>query len=88
MYASHTSLRDDFNVSCRELDLVVDATRSLEDKGVFGCRMTGGGFGGCCIALVASGCAIEIGEAISAAYRNASAIEPLIFATQPGMVRS
>ena len=84
MYRSHASLRDDFKVSCPELDIVVDEARALEEKGVFGCRMTGGGFGGCCIALVDSGHASEIGEAISAGYRKASGILPLIFATQPG----
>jgi galactokinase len=72
------------SVSCRELDIVVDEARALEEKGVFGCRMTGGGFGGCCIALVDSGHAAEIGEAISVGYRKASGIQPLIFETQPG----
>jgi galactokinase len=84
MYGSHLSLRDDFNVSCRELDIVVDEARALEGKGVFGCRMTGGGFGGCCIALVDSAHATEIEAAISAGYRKATGIEPLIFETQPG----
>ncbi len=50
MRASHASLRDDFEVSCRELDLICDAVGRLD--GVFGCRMTGGGFGGCAVALV------------------------------------
>jgi galactokinase len=50
MRASHASLRDDFEVSCRELDLICDAVSRLD--GVFGCRMTGGGFGGCAVALV------------------------------------
>lgn len=40
MYGSHDSLRDDFKVSCPELDIVVDEARALEEKGVFGCRMT------------------------------------------------
>ena len=84
MYGSHLSLRDDFNVSCRELDIVVDEARALEGKGVFGCRMTGGGFGGCCIALVDSAHATEIEAAISDGYRKATGIEPLIFETQPG----
>jgi galactokinase len=84
MYGSHDSLRDDFKVSCPELDIVVDEARALEEKGVFGCRMTGGGFGGCCMALVDSGHATEIGEAISAGYRKATGIQPLIFATRPG----
>ena len=61
MYASHTSLRDDFEVSCPELDLVVDIARQIgESGGIYGCRMTGGGFGGCTVALVQSRLADEI----------------------------
>ncbi len=55
MYASHASLRDDYEVSCPELDAIVDIAQSIGIKGgVFGCRMTGGGFGGCTVALVES----------------------------------
>jgi galactokinase len=50
MVASHLSLRDDYEVSCAELDLAVD--EALAHPGVYGARMTGGGFGGCMIALV------------------------------------
>jgi galactokinase len=50
MYQSHRSLRDDFEVSCAELDALVDITGSV--PGVYGSRMTGGGFGGCTISLV------------------------------------
>lgn len=50
MKASHQSLRGDFEVSCEELDLVAEFAWTL--PGVIGCRMTGGGFGGCCLALV------------------------------------
>ncbi len=52
MYASHESLRDDFAVSCDQLDAVVDLARNC--KGVCGARMTGGGFGGCAIILVST----------------------------------
>jgi galactokinase len=53
LYDSHRSLRDDFEVSCEELDVLVDEARELgESSGVYGARMTGGGFGGCVIALV------------------------------------
>jgi galactokinase len=84
MYASHASLRDDFEVSCAELDAVVEAAQSLGvARGVFGCRMTGGGFGGCCVALVQTERAEEVAEAIRAAYKKATGIEPAIFATQP-----
>ena len=50
MYESHLSLRDDYEVSCQELDLLVDIAQKLE--GVYGARMTGGGFGGCTVNLV------------------------------------
>jgi galactokinase len=49
MNQSHDSLRDDYRVSCAELDALVDAARAI--PGVFGARMTGGGFGGCAIAV-------------------------------------
>lgn len=50
MAESHASLRDDFEVSCRELDVMVNLAQDVE--GVFGARMTGGGFGGCTVNLV------------------------------------
>lgn len=52
MYQSHVSLRDLYQVSCPELDQLVDIT--MQTKGVLGSRMTGGGFGGCIVALVSS----------------------------------
>lgn len=51
MYESHKSLRDDFEVSCAELDLLVEAAISCSPS-VLGSRMTGGGFGGCTITLL------------------------------------
>ncbi|RYG30052.1 galactokinase, partial [bacterium] len=51
MRESHASLRDDYEVSCRELDIMADAANAA---GAIGARMTGAGFGGCCVALVAS----------------------------------
>ncbi len=52
-YESHRSLRDDYEVSCEELDVLVDTAKTLgEGSGVHGARMTGGGFGGCAVALV------------------------------------
>jgi galactokinase len=61
MAASHASLRDDYEVSCPELDLAVEV--ALDVPGVYGARMTGGGFGGCAIALAASRAVTELTEA-------------------------
>jgi galactokinase len=50
MFESHESLRDDYQVSCAELDALVDIAKSVD--GVYGARMTGGGFGGCTVNLL------------------------------------
>jgi galactokinase len=65
--ASHLSLRDDYEVSCAELDVAVDAALAA---GALGARMTGGGFGGCVIALCRLGQASGIEAAIGLAYRE------------------
>jgi galactokinase len=84
MWASHRSLRDDFNVSCAELDLVVEEARKLGVAGgVYGCRMTGGGFGGCCIALVARSRVAEVREWLGARYLEETGMEATIFVTRP-----
>ncbi len=66
MLASHESLREDYEVSCRELDWLVDFARSFD--GVFGARMTGGGFGGCTVNLVAADRVEDFITEISRAY--------------------
>ena len=63
MNESHASLRDDYEVSCDELDAIVDAARKLD--GVYGARMTGGGFGGCAIMLVEAKQAKSIEQAVA-----------------------
>jgi galactokinase len=74
MAQSHRSLRDDYEVSCRELDLLVEiATNS---KGVYGSRMTGGGFGGCTITLLQAGAADEFQRGVKEAYKNETGIIP------------
>lgn len=84
MYESHESLRTDFEVSCAELDAIVSAARALGvSNGVFGCRMTGGGFGGCAVALVRSDAAESVSSAISTAYESATGIKPVIFMSVP-----
>ena len=77
MAHSHNSLRDDYDVSCRELDCLVELANSL--KGVFGTRMTGGGFGGCTVNLVAPEAADEFGEHLSEAYRLETGTRPEIY---------
>jgi galactokinase len=67
MLASHSSLRDDYQVSCPELDTLVDLAAQV--PGVFGARMTGGGFGGCAIALATPDAAERLARDIPAAYR-------------------
>jgi galactokinase len=84
MYASHASLRDDFEVSCPELDMLVEAAREVGDTGgVIGARMTGGGFGGCIVALVRAGREREIADRIGAAYRARTGIDATAFVTKP-----
>lgn len=68
MYGSHAGLRDDYEVSCRELDVLVAAAQPL--PGVFGARMMGGGFGGCTINLVAPDQVEAFVTAMKAAYQQ------------------
>lgn len=81
MYESHASLRDDYEVSCKELDLLVEFATS--GRGVYGARMTGGGFGGCTVNLVRTDCAEEFRVHISKAYENATGIVPDIYVCEP-----
>lgn len=67
MYHSHESLSKDFQVSCKELDFIVNTAKKL---GAIGARMTGAGFGGCAIALVPEKDSIEFREKIDAAYQE------------------
>jgi galactokinase len=84
MYASHASLRDDYEVSCKELDDVVEIAEDIGYKGgVYGCRMTGGGFGGCCVALVKADAVDAISKKIAADYKAKTGIDATIFASRP-----
>ena len=58
MNESHRSLRDDFEVSVPALDRLVECL--LEQRGVYGCKLTGAGFGGACVALLAAGTTVEV----------------------------
>lgn len=86
MAASHDSLRDDFEVSCEELDLMVEIARKIgRAGGVIGARMTGGGFGGSTVTLCESGKAAEIAATLTAEYEKATGITPQIFASRPSL---
>jgi galactokinase len=76
MYASHESLRDDYEVSAPELDVLVDAARPVD--GVYGARMTGGGFGGSVVALVRRDAVGSLAQALEMAYAAHFARKPLI----------
>lgn len=76
---SHASLRDDFKVSCEELDFIAETAQGLD--GVAGCRMTGGGFGGSCIAIVRKDAAQTVEAELTKRYREAFGFEPNIFTT-------
>ena len=81
MYASHASLRDDYEVSCQELDEIVQLAATLE--GVYGARMTGGGFGGCAIILADAKHADDIANAITESYTARFGHPCVIFSTRP-----
>ncbi|MEO1497374.1 MAG: galactokinase [Planctomycetota bacterium] len=84
MYASHASLRDDFAVSCPELDALVDAAEEIGPSGgVIGSRMTGGGFGGCTVSLVDAARANEVAERLGEAYAARTGKQATLFVTRP-----
>ena len=77
LYASHESLRDDYEVSCRELDLLVEIARSI--PGTLGSRMTGAGFGGCTVSLVPQDAVDDFMTAVRERYWSQTGIEPELF---------
>ena len=84
MYASHRSLRDDYEVSCAELDAVVEIAQAIGFKGgVIGCRMTGAGFGGCAVSLIRTSAAMDLTRRMSAAYEKKIGLQPTLFSSRP-----
>lgn len=77
MNASHVSLRDDYQVSCFELDAMVET--AWKQPGVYGARMTGGGFGGCAVALVADEQAAAFAAQVAPIYRRETGTEGEIY---------
>jgi galactokinase len=90
LVASHDSLRDLFEVSSPALDALVEIATAVE--GVFGARMTGGGFGGCAIALVRPDAVDALAAAIRSTYPARTGLEPRLWAVTPsagaGVVRA
>jgi galactokinase len=85
MVESHASLRDDYEVSCAELDAMVTIARECD--GVYGARMTGGGFGGCAIALVDEAAAAAVRREVAARYERETGLCPDVWicAAGPGV---
>ncbi|MGE9270808.1 MAG: galactokinase, partial [Verrucomicrobiales bacterium] len=84
MHDSHESLKNDFEVSCKELDIMVEIARGIgREGGVIGARMTGGGFGGSTVTLCESAKATEIAATLASEYEAQTGIQPEIFASRP-----
>ncbi|MDD3470303.1 MAG: galactokinase [Thermoguttaceae bacterium] len=77
MVESHKSLRDDYEVSSEALNLMVDL--SLEQTDCFGARMTGAGFGGCAMALVDAGAALEFAKIVAEEYQKRTNLTPAVY---------
>lgn len=85
MRSSHASLRDDFEVSCAEVDTLVSLADTIPSaSSVYGARMTGGGFGGCIVALVKSSDVEQVAKEMLEGYRDALGIETTYLVTRPG----
>jgi galactokinase len=82
MAQSHESMRDDFEITVPEVDRMVELNAAV--PGVFGARMTGGGFGGCTISLVEAGAVERFIATVGPAYQAATGLTPVIFASSPG----
>jgi galactokinase len=79
--ASHTSMRDDFEISCRELDLAVLSARAA---GALGARMTGGGFGGSAVALVRADAVSDVQRAVTRSFSDSALTVPAYLVATPG----
>ncbi|HLH54637.1 MAG TPA: galactokinase [Verrucomicrobiae bacterium] len=84
MYKSHASLRDDYEVSCPELDAIVEIARAIPlAAGMIGCRMTGAGFGGCAVCLVRTEHVKTIARKFEEGYEVRTGNVPAIFSSRP-----
>lgn len=84
MNASHASLRDLYEVSCPEIDTLVELAQGLgPEHGVYGSRITGGGFGGCTVTLARAEKAAEVAASVLAGYQDRHGIRGRAFVTRP-----
>lgn len=81
MNESHYSLRDDYEVSCTELDIITEIARN--QTGCYGARMTGAGFGGCGVALVDRSAVENFIAAVTSAYQEQTPLEPALYEFEP-----
>ncbi|KAL7436145.1 hypothetical protein ACHAXH_005040 [Discostella pseudostelligera] len=82
MNASHTSMKNDYEVSCKEIDVLVDLAQKFD--GVYGSRLTGGGFGGCTVTLVTKSVAQALVDYLNVEYEKATGMKCSCFETSPG----
>ena len=82
MNESHASMRDDYEISCWEVDVLVALAWRIE--GVLGSRMTGGGFGGCTVSMVRAEAVERFGASLAAGYAAQTGINPPILICSPG----
>lgn len=82
MNASHVSLRDDYKVSCEEIDILVDLAWQVD--GVIGSRITGGGFGGCTVSIVKNDAVDTFMEQVGAGYQKKTGIEAEFYVVEIG----
>lgn len=82
MNASHVSLRDDYDVSCPEIDILVDIAWKVD--GVIGSRITGGGFGGCTVSLVKNDSIDTFKESVGSAYKEKTGIDAEFYVVSAG----
>ena len=80
MVQSHNSLRDDYEVSCEELDFL--AAEAMKVKGVYGSRMTGGGFGGCTVSIAQPRAVDPLADHLTKTYQTKYKITPQIITTK------
>ncbi|KAK4531485.1 hypothetical protein CCYA_CCYA08G2342 [Cyanidiococcus yangmingshanensis] len=82
MYESHESLRSNYEVSCKEIDILVEIAREV--PGVYGSRLTGGGFGGCTVTLVRADSVQSLLKHVELLYLERAGRSPTCFVSQPG----